>query len=119
MSIGSAPRTARTGMRPGPDPGVAVAVLTHQGREELLRSVPQDRVTVLALLLDAVRGIRWPVRAYGSCLRTPRVASRHGSRRSSSRRRAAMSADRNGRGVASWTERYPEHAHPRNRGPRQ
>ena len=30
-----------------------------------------------------------------------------------------MSADRNGRGVASWNERTPEHAHPRDRGPRK
>jgi GT2 family glycosyltransferase len=39
MSIGSAPRTTGTGMRPGPDPRVAVVVITHQRREELLLAV--------------------------------------------------------------------------------
>src|SRR3954468_1464819 len=39
MTIGSAPRTARTGMRPGPDPRMAVVVITHQRREELLLAV--------------------------------------------------------------------------------
>src|SRR3954463_8603194 len=39
MSIGSALPTARTGTRPGPDPRVAVVVITHQRREELLLAV--------------------------------------------------------------------------------
>src|SRR3954463_11505602 len=39
MSIGSALPTARTGTRPGPDPRVAVVVITHQRRDELLLAV--------------------------------------------------------------------------------